>query len=383
MKKWIYLVVLASFLIACSSGQRALEKGDYISAIEKAANRLSNDSDNKKAKRVIKEGYPLAIQYYQEEIDMTLSGNDPLKWSNTLEVMYRVNHLSEEIRRIPAARKLVDSLKIYTSELEDVKKRAAEEHYQSGMQLLERGSREDAREAYFQFRQVDDLIPSYKDVVGKIVEAKELATLNVILETIPLPSRRYQLSSEFFYEQLINRMKQSFPNAGFVSFYTPDEAEDNGLKYPDMVVRMEFYDFFIGKPLHFENVEKLSRVVERNVEVKVSRDSTRIEKRQERLSGKIKIITDEVSSQGILNVRIEEFQKQRTILNEQVPGEFIWRNQYGIFVGDEGVLTGQEIHILNNRAVPPPAPQGLFVEFTQPIFEQLTSRLTNYFKKYN
>ena len=383
MKNLIYLFLFTLVLGACSSGKKALEQGDYMQAIEKAVSRLGNDPDNKKAKRVLTDGYSLAMDYYQEEIDQTLSGNDPFKWGNTLGIMQRVNHLSDLIRQVPAARKLVPSPKTYTSELENVTGRAAEERYHAGILSLERPSREDAKEAYFNFQQADQLVRSYKDVLEKMAVAKERATIKVILEPIPLPSRRYELSANFFYEQVIDRMNQKFPRQSFVNFYTPEEADQMKLKYPDLIVRFEFYDFFVGRLNHYENQEALTRIVEREVEVKVGRDSVRIEKRQERLRGKIKIITDEVASGGLLNVKIAEFQSQKTILNEEVPGEFLWQNQYGVFVGDEGVLTKQQIRILNNRAVPPPAPQDMFIEFTRPIYVRLTDRLIAYFNKYN
>ncbi|WP_430973859.1 hypothetical protein [Sunxiuqinia rutila] len=383
MKNWGYLIVVLFLLGACSSGKKALDRGNYSEAIEKAVNRLSSDPDNKKAQSVVRNGYSMAMDYYQEEIDHILSGNDPFKWGKTLQVMNRVNHLSNLIRRIPAARKIVSSPKVYTSELSEATNRAAEERYQAGLMSLSRPTREDAKDAYYHFAQADQLVPSYKDVLDKMYLAKDRATIHVILESIAFPLRKYELSAEFFYEQVINRMKQLYPRSSFVAFYTPDEADRQQLDYPDMVVRMEFYDFFIGQPQHFEKQENLDRIVEREVEVKVGRDSTRIEKRQERLRGKIKIISDEVMSQGLLNVKIEEFQSRKLILSEEVPGEFLWRNQYGIFVGDEGVLTKEQVRILNNKAVPPPAPQDLFIEFTRPIYARLTDRLNAYFRKYN
>lgn len=383
MKQLIYLVLFGMLLGACSSGQKALDQGDYIQAIEKAVNRLSNDPNNKKAKAVLTEGYPTAMDYYQEEIDQTLGGNDPFKWGKTLNIMYRVNQLGDLIRRVPAARKLVPSPKTYTSELQGATERAAEERYLAGTACLARPAREDAKDAYYHFRQADELVPSYKDVLEKMAQAKQRATIQVILEPIPLPSKRYELSADFFYSQVINRMNQKFPRLSFVNFYTPDEAENSQIKYPDMVVRFEFYDFFVGRPSHYENEETLSRVVEKEVEVKVGRDSVRIEKRQEKLTGKIKVITDEVASGGLLNVKIEEFQSRKKIMDEAIPGEFIWRNQYGIFVGDRGVLNENQVRILNNQAVPPPAPQDMFIEFTRPIYVRLTDRLTAYFNKYN
>ena len=383
MKNLVYFFLMILFLGGCSSGRKALDRGNYMQAIEKAVNRLTNDPDNKKAKRVLTDGYPMAMDYYQEEIDQILSGNDQFKWGQTLDIMQRVNHVSDLIRQVPAARKLVPSPKTYTSELGDVTQRAAEERYQAGIESLKRPTRDDAREAYYDFQRVDQLVPSYKDVLTKITEAKQRATLIVILEPIPIPSKRYELSANFFYSQVIERMNQKFPTASFVNFYTSDEAKDRNVKYPDFVVSLEFYDYFVDRPKHYENEENLSRVIEREVKVKVSRDSVRIEKRPQKMRGKIKVITDEVGSQGLLNVHVEDFQSQKVVVNDQIPGQYVWRNQYGIFVGDEEVLTKEQVQILNNRALPPPNPQDMFIAFTRPIYGQLTDRLINYFSRYN
>ncbi|HKJ44081.1 MAG TPA: hypothetical protein VKA27_18435 [Sunxiuqinia sp.] len=383
MKKLIYLTLITLLFGGCSSGRKALERGDYLQAIEKAVTRLSNNPDNRKAKKVLKEGYPMAMDYYQEEIDQILSGNDQFKWEKTLDIMQRVNHLSELIRRVPAARKLIPSPKTYTSEIGDATQRAAEERYQAGLAGLKGKNREDAKQAYFNFQLATRLVPNYKDVDEKMAIAKERATLKVILEPIPLPSKRYELSAQFFYGEVIKKMKEKFPQQSFVNFYTPDEAEKNNLQYPDFVVSLEFYDFFVGRPNHYEKEETLSRVIQKKVKVQVSRDSVRYENRPQKLRGKIKIITDEVMSKGLLNVQVENYQTQDVVVNDQLPGQFVWRNQYGVFVGDEEVLTKEQIRILNNKAVPPPNPQDMFVEFTRPIFDQLAGKLLNYFSQYN
>ena len=383
MKRFVYFLIIAVALSACSSGQKALEEGNYLEAIEKAVNRLSNDSGNRKAREVLTEGYPMAMEYYQEEIDQTLSGNDRFKWGNTLGIMSRVNRLSDLIRKVPAARKIIPAPKSYTNELENVRERAAEERYQAGVLSLNRPAREDAKQAYFHFKEADQLSPSYKDALAKMNLAKDRATLQVVIEPIPVPSKRYELSAEFFYNQVIERMNQKFPNQSFVNFYTPEEAERAKLKYPDMVVTLEFYDFYVGKQNHFEEEQTLTRDITEDVAIKVGKDSVRYEKRTFRKVGKIRVITDEITSGGLLNVKVEEFQAQKLLLEDRVPGEFIWRNQYGIFVGDEDVLTKQQVDILNNVAVPPPPAQDLFIEFTRPIYVRLTDRLTRLFKKYD
>ena len=354
-----------------------------MQAIEKAVNRLSSDSNNKNAKRVLVDGYAVAMDFYQEEIDQILSTNDRLKWTNTLNIMEQVNRLSDLIRRVPAARKLIPSPKTYTSELTDVKNRAAEELYQEGEQLLQRETRDDAKQAYYNFFEADRLVPSYKDVIAKLNEAKELATLKVVIEPLPSPSMRFELTADFFYNQVMEQMNVRFPDESFVNFYSPNQAEQMGLEYPDMLVYMEFFDFFIGKANHYEEESTLSRDIEEEVAIQVSQDSTRYETKIYRKTGKIRVITDEVASGGLLEVKIEDYQIRKLLLDEKIPGEYIWKNRYGIFVGDEEVLTDEELKIVNNRALLPPESQDLFYEFTRPIYSQLTESLSSFFRRYN
>ncbi len=380
-----YLVVLVSSFIllnACSTGEKALQQGNYYDAIMKAANRLSSDPENRKASKVVSEGYPMAIAYYQEEIDQILTSNDPFRWKQTLGIMQTVNRMSDEIRRIPAARKLVPSIKTYTSEMTDVQNRAAQELYDAGMVELNRKTREAAKQAYFYFLDADGLVRGFKDTKQKILESKDLATLKVVVEQIPV-NGKFEYSAQFFYDNVFQMLNQRFQEKDFVHFYSPEQAEKSKLKYPDMVLRMGFYDFFIDRPQHFEEERELSGQFEEKYQVKITRDSTATRTRMVTKKGKIKIVTDQVASGGLLELKTVEFQSQKIVFTDKIPGQYQWQNKYGVFVGDREVLDNNLSNIVNNKVLMPPAPQDMFVLFTKPIFNQLTDKLTNYFKQYN
>lgn len=383
MKKINVLILLFAVAIAsCSTGKKSLERGNYFDAIMKAVGRLSSDTDNKKASQVISEGYPMAITYYQEEIDRTLSSNDPFKWKQTLDIMQTVNRMSDEIRRVPAARKLVGNIKSYTSEMTDVQNKAAQEYYDAGMDALSRKTRESAKQAYFQFQDADALVRGYKDSRQKMQQSKDLATLKVIVEQIPV-NGKFEYSAQFFYDNVFQMLNQQFPENSFVHFFSPEQADRMKLKYPDMVLRMGFYDFFIDRPQHLEEEKELNRQIEEKYEVKISKDSTAVRTRLIPKKGKIKILTDQVASGGLLELKAVDFQSQKIVFTDKIPGEFTWQNRYGIFVGDKEVLDNELTNILNNKMVMPPAAQDMFVLFTKPIFSQLSTKLTNYFKQYN
>ena len=383
MRKYFLFILTAILLLnSCSTGKKSLQRGDYYDAIMKAANRLSSDPDNRNATQVVRDGYPMAVAFYQEEIDQILTGNDPFRWKQTLEIMQTVNRISDEIRRIPAARSLVSSIKTYSSEMADVQNRAAQEFYYAGMDALSRKTREAAKQAYYHFLNADGLVRGFKDTKQKISQAKDLATLKVVVEQIPV-NGKYEYSARFFYDNVFQMLNQQFQEKDFVHFFSPEEADKVRLKNPDMVLQMGFYDFFIDRPQHFEEEKELSRQVEEKYQVKISKDSTATRTRTVTKKGKIKILTDQVASGGLLELKAVEYQSQKILFTDKIPGQFTWQNRYGIFVGDNEVLDKEQIAILNNKMVMPPASQDMFVLFTKPIFNQLGEKLTNYFRQYN
>jgi hypothetical protein len=382
MNRILCFIIVAFVFAACSTGKKSLERGDYNDAINKAITRLGSDPDNAKAIQVLKEGYPLGMTYFQEEIDKFLSGNEPFKWNKALDVMLAVNHISDQIRKVPAARQIVPSPKSYITEIADVQQKAANEYYEAGNYALNQKTRESAKQAYSYFVKANNLVSGYKNCSQLIVQAKDLATLKVIVEQIPV-NGRYEYSAQFFYDHVFQMLDYHFQTKDFVNFFSPEQAEKMNLKYPDMILQMGFYDFFIDRPQHFEEQKDLARQVEEKYTVKISRDSTVTRTRMVWKRGKIKIITDQVNSAGLLEVKAIDFQSQNIIFSDKIPGRYTWENKYGIFVGDEQVLDKQLVKILRNKAQIPPESQDMFVLFTQPIFSRLEEKLVNYFNQYN
>jgi hypothetical protein len=194
---------------------------------------------------------------------------------------------------------------------------------------------------------------------------------------------KFEYSAQFFYDNVFQMLNERFQEKDFVHFYSPEQAEQTKLKYPDMVLQMGFYDFFIDRPQHFEEERVLSHDIEEKYQVKINKDSTVTKTRIVPKKGKIKILTDQVGSGGLLELKAVEFQSQKIVFTDKIPGQFTWTNKYGIFVGDNEVLTPELTTILNNKMVMPPPAQDMFVLFTKPIFNQLTEKLTNYFRQYN
>ena len=369
-------ILLLLFIVSCSTGKKALQKGDYFSAVLKAVERLKSSPDNKNANKVLREGYPMTIEWAQEEMDLILTSNSNFKWEQAVGLMRQVNQMSDEIRSTPAARKFISNPKTYTSELNMATEKAAEERYNAGLAEMDINTRESARIAYEHFSIADQFVNNYKNSNELMATAKEIATLRVVVQAIPVNTQRYRLSSEFFYNQVFEYLNNQFRPSGFVNFYSPNQAEKEKLKNPDFVVDMEFFDFSVGNLSRTEKEEN----VEKSVKIE-SRDSTRVQYKT--YTAKLKTFTDKVYSGGTLRVRIIDPANDKLLMDELVPGSFTWVNDYAMFVGDKEALNNNQFEQTKRKAVPLPPEQDLFIEFTKPIYSQVTQNLNRFFRRYN
>ena len=378
MRIVISSIIISLLLLSCSTGKKAYERGDYYTATLQAVNRLRANPDSEKALNAVKDSYPMALKYYQGKIDNALRLNGRFKYSEIVDYYERMNYLSGEISRCPAAMKLFPDENFYSAELSEARTLAAEEHYLAAQSSMKTNTRNSWKEAYFHFQQADCYVPGYKDVEEGKETAKFYATWKVIVEQISVP-RNYQLSSDFFLNQVIEALDSDRPNE-FVEYYSPKAAENAGLKYPDQVLKMNFDEFVIGQVYDKETVIDVSRD---SVEVgTVTLPDGTIRKVYNTVKARFSTYRREIISNGVLDVTIIDFQLNQVAAQRKFPGQFIWFTEWSSFNGDERALSRDQLAMCNKKPVPPPRPQDMFIEFTRPIYNQVTPFLKNYYRNY-
>lgn len=378
MRRTFSYLILISLLLSCSTGKKALERGDYYTATLQAVNRLRSNPDSKKALNALKDSYPMALKYYQGKIDNALRSSSPFKYSETVDYYERMNYLGDEISRCPAALNLFPQVNYYTAELARSREMAAEEQYNEGLRNEKIDTRISWKDAFYNYQQADCYVPGYKDAKNRMQQAKFNGTLKVIVESIPVP-RTYQLTSDFFLNRILESLTQNRPNE-FVEYYSPESAQIAGLKNPDQVLRMNFDEFVVGQVYDKETVQELSRD---SVEVGTVTlpDGTK-KKVYNTVKAKLTTYRREISSNGVLDVTIIDFPLNNVVSQRKFPGQFIWFTEWSTFNGDERALNKDQLAQCDKKPVPPPRPQDLFIEFTKPIFNQVTPFLKDFYRKY-
>lgn len=383
MRKNLYLFLIYMLVVvivsSCSSGKKAYEQGDYYEAVMKAVNRLRQNPDHKKSRSTLANSYPLAVRWFEDDIANRLASNDPYKWSAIVRNYNSINNMYDEINRAPGAKKVIPNPVSYFSELAEAKQNAAREQYDKGVEFLSQGTRESAKEAYFHFVEADALSPGYQDVKDKIDESRYIATLKVVVDQIPSVSR-YSLSANFFQDQVESYLRTGI-NADFVRFYNFQEAEEEQLNPPDQILRLYFDDFVVGET----HMTKSEKEVTSKDSVKVAEvtldDGSKMDVMRQ-VKAKLTTYRKEVRSNGRLAMEIIDGYSNGILTSDKFTGEFVWFSEWGSYNGDERALTKEELAMCKGSEVPAPPPDDLFIEFTKPIYDQLTTRLQSYYRQF-
>ena len=383
MRTPLKYLALASiiFIISCSkSGTKALEKGNYYEAVLQSVDKLKKDSDNSKALEVLPTAYRNAQEDFMRDIARVRNANQQFRWETILDYYNKLNKMQESIERCTACRRIV-SPQTYFQETEEARDNAAAERYVLGDDILRRNklSKLDARVAFNHFEQITIFAPNYKDARNRMEEALDLGSVHVVVEQPKVNSRLYQYSNEYFQGKVEEFLRTNRRINKFIRFYSPEEAKTVRVK-PDQVVRLEIIDFVVGET----NIATDRQNVTSRDSVKTGEAT--VNGKKVSVYGKVAatIIKSRkaVRSRGLLSMEIFDYQTNKTLSREEIPGEFTWVNEWASFNGDERALTTSELNMTRNREQLPPPPQQLFIEFTKPIYDQVTSRIRRFYDKY-
>jgi len=376
--KTLIISIISFLVMACSSGNKAYKRGDYFKACMESIDRLRNSPGNEKSQYVLMNSYPLAQKEAQREIANAKLANTTDQYDVLVYQYERMNQLANAIYHCPKANQLIPHPTEYIAELTSAKQMAADQAYEMGNKAIEANTIDQARIGFQYFLKANDYVPGYKDVLIKLEQARYYATLRVIVQP-PLTSNKYQYTADFFYNNLLAEMVRTAKNR-FVRFYSPEEASKENMRDPHQYIILNFEDFSVGNIRETNNSIELSRdsVIVGTVEVEGKKYNT-----YNTVKAKLTTMRQEISSGGLLSLRIVEAQNSRELQLRNFSGQYVWASEWATFQGDDRALTMEQKKKCNQKQPQiPPSQQDLFVEFTKPIFDQALPYLRNIYSRY-
>tara|TARA_R110001599_G_scaffold343556_2_gene566246 strand:+ start:810 stop:1955 length:1146 start_codon:yes stop_codon:yes gene_type:complete len=377
MKTFLHslLALMVLTIVSCATGKNALEKGNYETALDRAINRLQSNPDNKKSQDVLIEGYRLASNYHMDYIRMLAVNNDPNKWEATYYQYQQLNSYYRQIQRCPACLSLVMP-KSYISEESDAGRKAADYQVELGNSALATNTIEGGRRAFKHFNFALNFDRNVLNIDSLLTDARNMGTVRVLIEPIPIHSRSLELTNEYFENRVIEYLDR-FSEGRFIQFFTVDEAEQIDLQ-PDQIVSMQFDDFVLGQTLIESNTKEIKRdsvVVGQFTDDKgVKHDVYNTVKAQLTVNRKT------LSSQGVMNFEIRDAYTNRILTNRKLPSKDVWVHEWASFNGDSRALNRDEIEMSKGKELPPPPPQTLFIGFVDRIYDQIIGNISSFYR---
>ncbi|MDN3587814.1 hypothetical protein QWY86_14120 [Pedobacter aquatilis] len=370
-----YFIYLSLTIIGgCTTGKKALQKGDYDASVLKSVSRLQNSPKNSEALNVLQTAYNYALQDHLRKIEESKLTNDLYKWETVMYNYQKINQLSEEISSCPACLTVVPNPSKYIKELDESKYNAATARYNSGITYLNANNRQSAKKAYYEFEKVQNLQANYKDVKAKMDDAYWMAVTRVVVQPIFVNSRLYKLSGDYFQQQ-IDEFMGSYARNKFVIFYSEQQAAKQKI-IPDQVLSLNFDDFIVGQTYVKERVEKLKRD---SVVVGETRDRKPV---YGTVKATLSIFEKNISSSGLLDMTISDWQSKKIVRQQKFPGTYIWSDSWASYKGDDRALSKQQLAMTRRREIVPPPPEALFLEFTKPIYSDLVNSISYFYNNY-
>ncbi|MBL7850869.1 MAG: hypothetical protein JNN04_08210 [Cyclobacteriaceae bacterium] len=367
MRKVYVVFGILLLLQACSSGKAALSHGNYYEAVLESVNRLRSSPDNKKAKAVLQQGYPLAVDYIESNIKNGIASDDPRKWRNAVKGYEQINYMNDQIKTSLGAMKVISQPVTRYTELKEVRTKAAEESYSEGITSLMRNTREEAKRAYFDFKEANTYEPGYRESIEMMTQAEFNATLRVAYEEINASTINYGS-----IQPIINSL-----NRQFLSF-RPVAQRDTVPPHQQLRVIFNGYreDGSARITSNNETVTKEIKTGEQkkgadgkmvDVMTKVTAKITYYKKTKSARSSSLLTITD-VATQGVLQ-------------NETVEGRSSWQAEWATYTGDIRALSSSQQSLTKQKETFP-NDRDLFNQAMRNLEANLERALKNFYSQY-
>lgn len=385
MKKAILYSIILVFLIACGGvkkTQEAINTGNYSTAINKSIKNLA-DNKTKKSNQpyvlLLEEAFKKYTQRELEHIAYLKKEGNPANYDAIYNSYTYLKNIQEQIKPLlplqvyEENRNAKFSFTNYDNEILVAKDYLSDYLYNNSSELLMNAKyKEDYRNAYRDFKYLNELSPGYSDSKEKMEEAYikglDYVKVNMVNETEQIVPVRLE-------EELLN-----FNTYGLNDLWT--QYHTNPLA--DVNYDYEMQVAFRAINISPEQIQEKQIIKEKQVkdgfevlvdaEGRVIKDSLGNEIKVDRfrtVSCNFYQFTQLKSAQVTGNVSYIDLQNKQQLNSYPISSEFIFEHVYANYNGDKRALDNDLVPLLNRVAVPFPSNEQMVYDAGEDLKSKL------------
>ncbi len=389
MKRLLLLSVLLSILISCSGRkqvEKALNTGNYDQAIYNALKKLETNKDKKR-----KQDYIVLLQdafYKAVDNDLTTikhlkKDNNPDLYEDIYETYTKLNRRQESIKPVLPltinGKSVQFKFKDYSDDIVSYRVKTSEYLYEKGLQLLNSVDKMKIREAYDNFKYIEDINPNYKNSRNLIQEAHEKGSDYII---VSIENQTQQIIPQRLEDDLLN-----FDTYGLNKFWTVYHANENDNINYDYAMQLQMKQINISPEQIKEREFLREKEIKDGWEYQLDSEGNVM---KDTLGNDIKVDkfvnlkaryleSHQIkSTQIIADVVYLDLQSNQVLDRFTIDSGFVFENIFGSFRGDKRALTKEDKDIINNRIMPFPSSEEMVFDTGEDLKFKLKKIINSY-----
>ena len=379
IRSLLLLTVTGTLLMGCSSGKTALLRGQYDSAVQKAAGRLDQRPGLSKrghptASWVLQRAFVRGYEQHQIAIGRLSAPANPLpfRWEAVHAEYGALQTLTDNALKCTACTGWLAAYPAsYRDRQRDTRELAAADRYEAAERAFphRETDRLAAKDAYLNYRRAAEWVPNYRQTLAKSEEALPFAILRVVVEPLG-PTREISPEDNIQLEGLILQQIGRNPAPSvFVRLYAPTEHAGDGYVIHE-AVQMQVTDY----DSYNDHTSSSSTTVESSQAYKVGEkkinDSTTVDI-MEKVTGTLTTYRREISAGLTLRIRAIDTGNGRERWNDAVWESRHWATEWQTFSGDDRALSGS----LKSADAFPPSRWSLYDSMRDELADDVARRL--------
>lgn len=376
----VFALCIIGLLAACGNKMVPGNVVKFLSAEDEAVLELlasiKKDPTNKSLLEMLPGTYQRAMDSRIAMKDYVMRDNPPgdrwVYWRKQLEASQSI---TDAVLSYPPASAVIANPVQFRNQISDARVQAAAEYYDLAMGLLAKQDRRDARTAIDYLQKAQKESPGYKDVADQLRNAKELATLYVVVNPVDYYSfgwNYWGFQNDYLQWQMLRDLNnRSYSYTRFVS-----EQEARTLnKKPEKVVDMRFARLMVYNPYTERNTFERQKQIEEPGSVKPGIGEKALPSKTITVKATVTVTKRLVKGDADLECRIFDLPTGRNILYDHFPGRYNWVFESATFTGDQRALTADDLRLINNRFDQYPTREEVGQKLINDAYASLLSRI--------
>ncbi|MDR9400414.1 MAG: hypothetical protein RI558_03235 [Psychroflexus sp.] len=382
MKK-VFCVIFILSLVACNSTKKVkqnLLSGNYYEAIQMAVNQLQKGKSNNKTqeqKLLLQQAFEKYVNKKKDQIKFWEKENVAQNAENIYNAYLDLKNIQNQIKPFlpinhPDKKKpLKFKIDNYSDDILIAQDQYLSVLYNDAQNLINPDNKLNSRDAFYKLKEVINIDPNYKNA-------------SILREDA------YQLGLEYVFIKAYNDTEKVIPEPllvdlldidtyGLNDFWTVyHRNKESNINY-DYDIVIAFKSIIFSPERIIEREESLSGEIEetlyqRNSDGEIIRDENGEKLTYTRTiqgEGRLQTIRQVKSVRVGAQVEYYRLPNDQRMAAYDLNSKYIFDNIYGIYEGDERILTDEQVAMINNRAVPFPSNEQMLLDAGNDIKNQL------------